>query len=138
MVPELTETDEIVSGYVAAHELQKLVHSEALLLLGPYLSIECLVGKNPGIKSKYLFLRKPIHSVHTLYVTVKPLNRRNSRTSSSRCCVANAGGIVIETSEQLSLSGTWEVGREVIALVMFVSVFTFSLFSISSCLRTGY
>ena len=50
MVPELTEADEIVSGYVAAHELKKLVHSEALLLLGPYLSIECLVEKDLGVK----------------------------------------------------------------------------------------
>ena len=113
MVPELTETDEIVGGYVAAHELQKLVHSEALLLLGPYLSIECLVGKNPGIKSKYLFLRKPIDSdsVHTLYVTVKPLNRRNSRTSSSRCCVANAGGIVIEFGEASAMKKNVGRGR---------------------------
>ena len=50
MVPEVTETGEIVSGYVAAHELEKLVHSEALLLLGPDLGIERLVRNKSGIK----------------------------------------------------------------------------------------
>ena len=45
VVPQVSETGEVVAGYVACHELQKLVHSEALLLFGPYLGIEGLAER---------------------------------------------------------------------------------------------